>query len=42
LAHFEFVVNTGAVGDHTLGLVDVSGQGFTGYAVDSVRINDWI
>jgi hypothetical protein len=43
LQHFEVVVDTGAAGSHTLELVDVTGvDGFTGFAVDSIKIVDWV
>ena len=43
LAHFEVLIDTGAAGSsHTLELVDVSAAGYTGFAIDSIKINDWV
>jgi hypothetical protein len=42
LHHFEYVVDTGAAGQHTLTLTDLSPASNIGFAVDSVQINDWI
>jgi hypothetical protein len=44
LHHFDVVFDTGAAGSpHTLELVHTSTEsGFTGFAVDSIQINDWI
>jgi len=43
MLHFDVQFDTGAAGSqHTLELVDLSAPGLTGFAVDSIRVNDWI
>jgi hypothetical protein len=43
MLHFDVQFDTGAAGSqHTLELVDLSAPGFTGFAVDSIHVNDWI
>ena len=43
LAHFDFLIDTGAAGNHTIEIVDASTQvGFTGFSVDSLSIHDWL
>jgi hypothetical protein len=45
MAHYDFVVNTGAAGDHTLSLVDgtpLDHASNFGFALDTVQVHDWI
>ena len=42
MVHFEFDLADYGVGDHTLSLVGIGASGFTGLAVDSIQINDWV
>lgn len=43
LAHFDFLIETGAAGSHTIEIVDATTQvAFTGFSVDSLVVHDWL
>jgi len=48
MKHFDVVASTGAAGNHTLEIADLTNtyqdpnSGFTGFAVDTIQVHDWL
>ena len=42
MAHFDIIADTGAIGGHTLELVDVTANATNfGFALDTIQVHDW-